>query len=174
MFQIPVYQSTYGPIGGYMPCHYYQYMEPNHQLPFLATLDLPNLSKLINDPIQHNPSWPAIPLKSPSDISNFDGKKGDDPKNHIMTFHIWCSSKYLMDDSIRLRLFQRTLTGTTMKWYIELPQHSFVDFSVLAIVFLTHFQLPIRYEMGMDLLTSLLQNTSTHISDHIHEWRRPR
>ena len=59
-----------------------------------------------------------------------------------------------------------------MKWYIELPQHLFVDFGSLATVFLTHFKIPIRYETGTDLLTSLRQNTSTHISDHIHEWRR--
>ena len=26
--------------------------------------------------------------------------------------------------------------------------------------------------MGMDLFTSLRQNTSRHISNHIHEWRR--
>ena len=31
---------------------------------------------------------------------------------------------------------------------------------------------PYRYEMGTDILTSLRQNTSTHIFDHIHEWRR--
>ena len=79
-----------------------------------------------------------------------------------------------MDDSIHLRLFKQTLTGTIAKWYIELPQHSFVDFGSLATVFLTHFQLPICYEMGIDLLTSLRQNISTHISDHIHEWRRRR
>ena len=79
-----------------------------------------------------------------------------------------------MDDSIRLRLFQRTLTGMTTKWYIEIPRHSFVDFSALETVFLAPFQLPIRYEMGTDLLTSLHQNTSTHISDHIHEWTRQR
>ena len=40
--------------------------------------------------------------------------------------------------------------------------------------FLTHFQLPIHYETGTDILTSLHQNSSTHISDHIHEWRRQR
>ena len=40
------------------------------------------------------------------------------------------------------------------------------------MAFLTHFQLPIRYEMGTELLTSLQQSTSTHISDHIHEWRQ--
>ena len=60
-----------------------------------------------------------------------------------------------MDDSVQLRLFQRTLIGTAAKWYIELPQHSFVDFGSLETIFLTHFQLPIRYEMGTDLLTSL-------------------
>ena len=107
--------------GGYMPYQYYQYVESNHQLPFLATLDLPKLFKLINDPIQHNSSWPLIPVKLPSDISKFNGKQGDDPKNHVMTFHLWCSSNSLMDDSIRLRLFQRTLTSTATKWYIELP-----------------------------------------------------
>lgn len=37
--------------------------------------------------------------------------------------------------------------------------------------FLTHFQLPIYYETGTHLLTSLKQNIATHISDHIHEWR---
>ena len=60
------------------------------------------------------------------------------------------------------------------KWYIELLQHSFVDFGSLVTIFLTHFQLPICYETGTDIFTSLCQNTSTHISDHIHEWRRQR
>ena len=44
----------------------------------------------------------------------------------------------------------------------------------MAMAFLTHFQLPIRYETGTELLTSLRQSTSTHISDHIHEWRQRR
>jgi hypothetical protein len=79
-----------------------------------------------------------------------------------------------MDDSIRLRLFQRTLTGSTTKWYIELQRGSFQDFNSLAMDFLTHFQLPIRYETGTELLTSLRQTNSVHISDHIHEWRRRR
>ena len=65
-----------------------------------------------------------------------------------------------------------TLIGIATKWYIELPQHSFVDFNSLEKKFLTHFQLPILYETGTDILTSLRQNTSTHILDHIHEWRR--
>ena len=122
-------------------------------------MDLPDLSKLINYPIRHHPLWPTIPVKLPSDILKFDGKQGDDPKNHVMTFHFWCSSNSLMDDSVRLRLFQQTLTDTAAKWYIELLQHSFVDLGSLVTVFLTHFQLPIHYKMGTDLLTSLRQNT---------------
>ena len=124
-----------------MPYQYYQYPQPNQLLPFLATLDLPDLSILINDLIHHDPSWPAIPVKLPSDIPKFDGKPDEDPKNHVMTFHLWCSSNSLMDGSIRLRLFQRTLTGIATKWYIELPKHSFWDFNALAMAFLTHFQL---------------------------------
>ena len=105
-----------------MPYQYYHYLHPNQQLPFLATL---YFSRLINDPIHHDPSWPTIPVKLPFDIPKFHGKPGEDPKNHVMTFDLWCSSNFLMDGSIRLWLFQRTLTGIATKWYIELPQLSF-------------------------------------------------
>jgi hypothetical protein len=155
-----------------VPLPHQHYPQVNRQLPFLATPDLPDLSWLTNDPIYHSPVWPAIPTKLPSDIPKFDEKPGEDPNNHVMTFHLWCSSNSLMDDSIRLRLFQRTLTSSASKWYIELPHASFHDFNSLSMSFLTHFQLPIRYEMGTKLLTSLRQTTSIHISDHIHEWRR--
>jgi hypothetical protein len=77
-----------------------------------------------------------------------------------------------MDDSIILHIFQRTLTGSVAKWYIELPQGFFNDFNTLAMDFLTHYQFPIRYETGTKILSSFKQSSSTHISDHIHEWRR--
>jgi hypothetical protein len=155
-----------------MPHQYHPQI--NRQLLFLVTLDLPELSRLTNDPIFHSPIWPVIPAKLPSDIPKSDGKSGEDPNNHVMTFHLWCSSNSLMDDFVHLHLFQRTLTGSTTKWYIELPHASFHDFNSLAMYFLTHFQLPIRYETGTELLNSLRQTDSMHISDHIHEWRRRR
>lgn len=37
---------------------------------------------------------------------------------------------------------------------------------------LMHFQLSVCYETCTYLLTSLKQDIVTHISDHIHEWRR--
>jgi hypothetical protein len=169
-------QTAYGPTGlpTGLPPQNHQYPQVNRQLPFLATLDLPDLSRILNDPIRHSPHWPVIPAKLPSDIPKFDGKAGEDLNNHVMTFHLWCSSNSLMDDSIRLRLFQRTLTGSAAKWYIELPRGFFADFNTLAMAFLTHYQLPIRYETGTEILSSFKQNKGTHISDHIHEWRRRR
>jgi len=146
----------------------------NQQLPFVATLELPDLNRLTNDPIAYAPWWPVIPHKLPSDIPKFNGNPGEDPSNQVMTFHLWCLSNTLNDDSISLRLFQRTLTGPAAKWYIELPRASFDNFSTLATTFLTHFQLPIRYETGTELLINFKQTTTTHISDHIHEWRRRR
>ena len=138
------------------------------KIPFLATLNLPYLSKLINDPIRHLPTWPPIPTKLPSNISKFEGKVNKDPNTHIMTIHLWCSLNSLMDDSVRLRLFQRTLMGVAAKWYIKFPTNSFVDFGNLSNAFLHHFQLPIRYDFGTELLTSFQQGDTAHISDHIH------
>jgi len=149
-------------------------MSFNPQLPFLATLELLDVSKLTNDPILHNPYWPLVPTKILGDCPKFDGKANEDPQAHVMTYHLWCSSNSWLDDSIQLCLFQRTLTGSAAKWYIELTRESFQDFNSLAMAFLTHFQLPIRYETGTHLLTSLRQTTATHISGHIHEWRRRR
>lgn len=144
------------------------------KIPFLAILNLPDLSKLINDPIRHLSAWPPIPKKIPSDIPKFEGKVNEDPNTQIMTFHLWCSLNSLMDDSVRLRLFQRTLIGVAAKWYIELPTASFVDFRNLGNAFLHHFQLSIQYNFGTELLTSFQQGDVTHISYHIHECRRRR
>jgi hypothetical protein len=113
------YGSTSIPTGIPPQSHHYPHM--NRQLPFMATLDLLDLSQILNDPIHHSPRWPIIPTKLPSDIPKFDGKPGEDLNNHVMTFHLWCSSNSLMDDSIWLHIFQQTLMGSATKWYIELP-----------------------------------------------------
>ena len=132
------------------------------------------MSKLTNDPIRHHFALAPVSVKIPINIPKFDGKTGEDPANNITTYHLWCVSNSSLDDSIKLQLFPKTLTSNAAKWFIELPSASFFDFQSLAIAFLTHFQLPIRYETGIELLTSLRQNTTTHISNHIHEWRRHR
>ena len=114
-------------------------MVSTSQSPFLAALNLLDLTKLTNDPIAHDPSWPPMPTKLPYDIPNIEGKQAEDPSNHIMTFHLWCSSNSIIEDTIRLRLFQRTLMGVAMKWYVEKPLASHRTFSSLSTVFLTYF-----------------------------------
>src|SRR5882762_1890861 len=104
-------------------------MNLGSNLPFMAHLNLLDLARLTNDPIRHQDFWPPMPTKLPSDIPKFEGKAGECPQNHIMTFHLWCSSNSIVDDSIRLRLFQRPLTGVAAKWYIELPQAKYPKFN---------------------------------------------
>ena len=41
-------------------------------------------------------------------------------------------------------------------------------------MFVQYFQLPVRYDEGVEILLSYRQSTATHITDHIHEWRRRR
>ena len=80
-----------------------------------------------------------MPAKLPSDIPKFEGKAGECPQNHIMKFHLWCSSNNIIDDSIRIILFQHTLTDVAAKWYIELPQAKYPNFNSLAFMFLQYF-----------------------------------
>jgi hypothetical protein len=97
-------QTAYGPTGIPMeiPPQNYQFPQVNRQFPFLTTLDLPDLSRILNDPILHSPYWPVILTKLASDIPKFDIRAGEYQNNHVMTFHLWCSSNSLMDDFIRL------------------------------------------------------------------------
>ena len=77
----------------------------NTPLPFLVTLELLDLSKLTNDPIMHHHAWPPVHVKIPTDIPKFEGKTGDNPTSHITTYHLWCVSNSMLDDSIKLHLF---------------------------------------------------------------------
>ena len=95
--------------GGYgLNANQYPFNQPTQnpfvdtKLPFLATLELPDLSKLTNDPIRHHFSWPLVPFKIPTDILKFDGKTGKDSMNHITTYHLWCVSNSFLDDLIKL------------------------------------------------------------------------
>jgi hypothetical protein len=40
------------------------------------------------------------------------------------------------------------------------------------MAFLNHFQLPVRYDIDIELLANFEQTTVDHIYDHIQEWRR--
>ena len=40
------------------------------------------------------------------------------------------------------------------------------------MTFLNHFQLPVHYDVGTELLSTFRQDKATHISNHIQEWRR--
>jgi hypothetical protein len=122
-------------------------------MPYFTSLNIPDLIKLMNEPILHDPTWPNMPTKLPSNIPKFEGKSGEDPTKHVMTFHLWFSSNNIMDDSIRLSLFQHTLTGPSAKWYVDENSGSHVTFESLAKTFLAFFQLLVHHDTGLELLS---------------------
>ena len=78
------------------------------KLPSLETLNFLDLSKLMNDPVRYSSSWPPVPTELPPDIPKFEGKVGDDLGAHVTTFHLWCSSNSLNDDTIHM-IFSKEL-----------------------------------------------------------------
>jgi hypothetical protein len=59
------------------------------KLPFLSTLHLLELTRLLNDPICHNPHWPPMTTNFPSDIPKFEAKPNEYSRDHVTTFHLW-------------------------------------------------------------------------------------
>jgi hypothetical protein len=132
--------------------------------------NFPDLSRLMNDLVRNDPTCPPIPTKLLSDIPKFEGNIGEDPRDHITTFYLWCSSNSLNDDSIHLILFQHTLMWFAVKWYIELLGGTYQNFNQMVLVFLNHFQLSVCYDFGIEIMLALRQDKATHILDHIQEW----
>ena len=110
-----------------------------------------------------------MPTKLPSKIPKFEGLAGEDPTNHVRYFHMWCSSNSIIDDSVRLQLFQRTLTGEASKWYVDHTSSSYTTFLTIPRAFLSYFQLPLRYDTGTELLTSFRQSSATCLCYHVQE-----
>jgi len=90
----------------------------------------------------------------------------------MMSFHLWCSLKSIMEDFVKFCLFQRTLMGATAKWYIEKLRNTHCTFESISKVLLTFFQLHVQHESGIKILTTCHQTTAIHISYHIHQWRK--
>ena len=70
------------------------------KLSFLETMHLPDLTRLLNDHICHDLHWPPMPTKFPSNIPKFEAKPNEDLGDHVTTFHLWCLSNSLRDNSI--------------------------------------------------------------------------
>jgi hypothetical protein len=113
---------SWQPSASQTPSPFFPGYHQQPKLPFLATLHLPDLKRLLNELICHDPCWPPMPKKLPSGIPKFEAKPNEDQGDHVTTFHLWCSSNSLKYDSVQLRLFQRTLIGSSAKWYIELDR----------------------------------------------------
>jgi hypothetical protein len=95
-----------------------------------------------------------MPTKFPLDIPKVEAKPNEDPGDHVTTFHLWCSSNYLRDESVQLHLFQCTLIESVVKWYIEINHSRYFTFGELVMVFLNHFQLPVRYDADTEFLAN--------------------
>jgi hypothetical protein len=101
-YQNPGHQPNFSwqPVASQNPSPYPPIYIQQPKLPFLETLHFPDLSRLLNDPICHDPRWPPMPTKLPSKIPKFEGKPNEYLGDHVTIFHLWCSSKSLKENSI--------------------------------------------------------------------------
>lgn len=137
--------------------------------------NLSYLSRLTNDPITYDMAWLAMATKIPSDILKFEEKATEGPVNHVMSFHLQCSYNRIIEESVWLCLFQRTLTGLVAKFYVDALSKTYTIFEGLSNVFPSFFQLPITHDTCLEILIGIHQTKTTHIYDHIHEcrWHHP-
>jgi hypothetical protein len=67
--------------------------------------------------------------------------------------------------------FNTLSSGVPQNGTSSLTAQDIIPFDELAMKFLNHFQLHMRYDAGIELLANFEQTKVEHISDHIREWR---
>jgi hypothetical protein len=96
-------------------------------LPFLENLHFPYFSKLMNGPIHHDLGWSTVPTNVPLDIPEFKGNSGEDSLDHVAMFHLLCLPNSLNNGSIRLHLFQQTLTKSVAEMVYRIGEFQVCD-----------------------------------------------
>jgi hypothetical protein len=74
-------------------------------------LNLQDLSRLMNEPVHHDTTFPFVHTNISSDIPKFEGNNGEDTSDHVTNFHLWFSSNSINNDCIHLRMFQCIVMG---------------------------------------------------------------
>jgi len=105
------------------------------------------------------------------DIPKFDRNLREKPTTQLIIYHLECLSNSLVHDSIKLCLFQWTMIEDVTKFYINLKKAPYHDYDFLVWTFLNHLYLPSWHYIRTNLLFTLKQDTFTHISSNIHEWK---
>jgi len=80
--------------------HHWSDLDAPTPFHLLVTLDIPDLYKLTNDPINHKLLWPPNSDKILVGIPKFERKENNDLATHFTTYHIWCFSNCMFNDSI--------------------------------------------------------------------------
>ncbi|GKV42144.1 hypothetical protein SLEP1_g49581 [Rubroshorea leprosula] len=104
--------------------------------PALRPLVRPAYRKPYPDIIDHENPFPWG-FKVP-EFTLFSGEVGQSTIEHIGRFTIQCGEAS-GDDNLKLRLFLSSLTGTTLTWYLSLPQNSVYSWRQMEDLFHTQF-----------------------------------
>ncbi|GKV48260.1 hypothetical protein SLEP1_g55084 [Rubroshorea leprosula] len=138
--------------------------------PTLRPLVRPAYRKPYPDIIDHENPFPRG-FKVPK-FTLFSGEVGQSTIEHIGRFTIQCGEAS-GDDNLKLRLFPSSLTGTTLTWYLNLPQNSVYSWRQMEDLFHTQFY-RCEPEVSMADLSRLAQKPGESSEAFLARFRRAR
>ncbi|GKV33998.1 hypothetical protein SLEP1_g42429 [Rubroshorea leprosula] len=138
--------------------------------PTLRPLVHPAYRKPYPDIIDHENPFPRG-FKVP-EFTLFSGEVGQSTIEHIGCFTIQCGEAS-GDDNLKLRLFPSSLTGTTLTWYLSLPQNSVYSWKQMEDLFHTQFYC-CEPEVSMADLLRLAQKPGESSEAFLARFRRAR
>ena len=82
----------------------------------------------------------------PSILPNFYGMISEVPDSFWFEFDILCHTYGYTDDTNKIRLFPATLKVGTLKWFMELREHTITSWDDMRNIFLNKYQAYYRYK----------------------------
>ncbi|OVA14794.1 G-patch domain [Macleaya cordata] len=103
------------------------------------------------------------------EITKYDGS--GPPKAHIMMY-MGCMKPMGISDNMLAHLFQMSLVGNSLEWFVELDRSKYPTWPMLADAFIKHFSYGGDTRVTRRQLEAMQQGPNESFTDYIARWRR--
>ncbi|OVA11235.1 G-patch domain [Macleaya cordata] len=103
------------------------------------------------------------------EMTKYDGS--GPPKAHIMMY-MGCMKPMGISDNMLAHLFQRSLVGNALEWFVELDRSKYPTWPMLADAFIKHFSYGGDTRVTRRQLEAMQQGPNESFTDYIARWRR--
>ena len=104
-------------------------------------------------------------------VLEFEKYKGNScPRDHLMMY-LRRMSTHTDDQRLLIHFFQDSLTGATLRWYINIDSSDIHTFNDLGEAFVKHYNYNMYMARDLDQIRAMVQKDKESFKEYAQRWR---